>query len=208
MRRIKYLLVGSTKIALVLVIAGMAFLAFKNYQILKRVYSYEEALAAAVEKYQIPQYKQLAMGIMMTESKGKGTDPMQSSESAFGQPNQFDDPKDSIEQGVAYLAEMLQIAKENNCDIWTAVQAYNFGVDYIYYVAENGQKNSLQLADTYSREVLSPLLGNDTQQTYRYWGIRSIVYNGGYLYHNGGNLFYADLVKYNEVKIKIGQYFF
>lgn len=208
MRRIKYLLVGSTKIVLVLVIAGMAFLAFKNYQILKQVYSYEEALAAAVKKYQIPQYKQLAMGIMMTESKGKGTDPMQSSESAFGQPNQFDDPKDSIEQGVAYLAEMLQIAKENNCDIWTAVQAYNFGVDYIYYVAENGQKNSLQLADTYSREVLSPLLGNDTQQTYRYWGIRSIAYNGGYLYHNGGNLFYADLVKYNETKIKIGQFFF
>ncbi len=61
-----------------------------------------------------------------------------------------------------------------NCDLWTAVQAYNFGTDYIDYVAARGGVNTLELAETYSREVLSPLLGNDTEQTYRYWGIQSV----------------------------------
>ncbi|WP_019724730.1 lysozyme family protein, partial [Enterococcus mundtii] len=75
----------------------------------------------------------------------------------------------------------------------TAIQAYNFGKDYIAYVNERGGKNTVRLAEEYSRDVLSPLLGNDNKKTYRYWRIQSLLYNGGYLYHNGGNMFYADV---------------
>nr|AIA94374.1 CAZy families GH23 protein [uncultured Enterococcus sp.] len=108
---------------------------------------------------------------------------MQSSESVYGKQNQFDTPEQSIEQGVSYLAELIEKAEQMNCDLWTAVQAYNFGTDYIDYVAERGGVNTLELAETYSREVLSPLLGNDTEQTYTLLGHPIGLYNGGHLYH-------------------------
>jgi len=172
------------------------------------VYSYEETIAEQTEKYGISDYQELAMSIMLTESKGEGNDPMQSSESAYGKQNQFENAQDSIEQGVAYLAKLIKKSVDMDCDLWTAVQAYNFGTDYIDYVAKNGGENTLELAESYSKEVLSPLLGNDNEQTYRYWGWQSITYNGGYLHHNGGNLFYADVVKFNQWKIKMGSILF
>ena len=42
-----------------------------------------------------------------------------------------------------------------NCDLWTAVQAYNFGTDYIDYVAKNGGENTLELAESYSKSAFS-----------------------------------------------------
>ena len=55
-----------------------------------------------------------------------------------------------------------------------------------------------ELAEEYSREVLSPLLGNDQNTKYRYYRWQALVYNGGYLYQNGGNMFYAEIVKMNR----------
>lgn len=107
-------------------------------------------------------------------------------------------PADSIDQGVKYLAEMIVEAKKQGCDLWTAVQAYNFGKDYIAYVKNHGGENTVELAEAYSKDVLSPLLGNEEGKQYRYWRIQSLLYNGGYLYHNGGNMFYPDIVKMNE----------
>ncbi|HGF7712768.1 TPA: lysozyme family protein, partial [Enterococcus faecium] len=110
----------------------------------------------------------------------------------------IDNPADSIDQGVKYLAEMIMEAKKQGCDLWTAVQAYNFGKDYIAYVKNHGGENTVELAEAYSKDVLSPLLGNEEGKQYRYWRIQSLLYNGGYLYHNGGNMFYPDIVKMNE----------
>lgn len=190
------------------ILLGVGYYSYRNYQILKQVYQFESQVEKATADNGISEYKELAMGIIFTESKGLGNDPMQSSESAFGEPNQFDNPESSIEQGVLYLAQAIKRAESMGTDIWTAVQAYNFGLEYIDYVAERGKFNSLELAEEYSKEVLSPLLGNDEQSQYRYWGFRSITYNGGFLYHNGGNLFYADIVKFNEFKIKATNFLF
>ncbi len=88
------------------------------------------------------------------------------------------------------------------------MQAYNFGLDYIDYVAENGKKHSLELAEQYSKDTLSPQLGNTSQTRYRYLSLHSVFYNGGYLYHNGGNFFYSELVKDNEKKIKQTDFLF
>ena len=41
------------------------------------MYSYEETIAEQTEKYGISDYQELAMSIMLTESKGEGNDPMQ-----------------------------------------------------------------------------------------------------------------------------------
>ncbi|OTN77142.1 hypothetical protein A5886_002222 [Enterococcus sp. 8G7_MSG3316] len=186
---------------LILVVCGALFWGYRNYTALKQVYTYESLITQEAADNDISAYSSLALAIMLTESKGQGDDPMQSSESVYGQQNQFDSPEDSITQGVAYLAELIEKADAQGCDLWTAVQAYNFGTDYIDYVAKNGGVNTLELAESYSKDVLSPLLGNEDQTTYRYWGIQSFFYNGGYLYHNGGNLFYADIVKMNQWKV-------
>ena len=77
-------------------------------------------------------------------------------------------------------------------------QAYNYGLDYIQFVKERGGKHTTELAEEYSREVLSPLLGNDQNTKYRYYRWQALVYNGGYLYQNGGNMFYAEIVKMNR----------
>ncbi|MGX7197108.1 lysozyme family protein [Enterococcus olivae] len=192
---------------LLLLVAGGYYL-YHHYRILKQVYQYESMVETAVQEQGIPEYKDLAMGIIYTESKGQGADPMQSSESAYGEPQQIQDPQESIEQGVAYLAKAITRAEEQQTDLWAAVQAYNFGLEYIDYVAKNGGENSIELAESYSRDILSPLLGNEDQTTYRYLGWQSIIYNGGYLYHNGGNLFYAELVKINEQKVKWTAFWF
>ena len=170
MRKLRRFFIFIAKIAGVLLLIGGLFLGYKNYTALKKVYSYEETIAEQTEKYGISDYQELAMSIMLTESKGEGNDPMQSSESAYGKQNQFENALDSIEQGVAYLAKLIKKSVDMDCDLWTAVQAYNFGTDYIDYVAKNGGENTLELAESYSKEVLSPLLGNDNEQTYRYWG--------------------------------------
>jgi len=191
---------------IILTLGGYYF--YRNYQILKQVHQYESQVARAVQQEDIPQHKDLVLGIIFTETKGEHDDPMQSSESKSGYPNQIDESQESIEQGVAFLAEAIKKADAKGCDLWTAVQAYNFGLDYIDYVAEHGKKHSLKLAEQYSKDTLSPQLGNTAQTRYRYLSLHSVFYNGGYLYHNGGNFFYSELVKANEKKIKQTDFLF
>lgn len=184
---------------LMILVAGGVFFGYRTYDTAKRVHQYEEKVEEAAEKNGVSEYKSLLMAIIYTESKGKGIDLMQSSESAFGSQNQISTQDESIERGVSYFAEVLTLAKEKGDDVWTAVQAYNFGIDYVNYVAKNGGKNTIELAETYSRDVLSPTLGNSEKKQYRYWRIQSLIYNGGYLYHNGGNIFLCRCCKNESV---------
>ncbi|MGH2183153.1 lysozyme family protein, partial [Enterococcus faecalis] len=78
------------------------------------------------------------------------------------------------------------------------VQANNNGLNYIQFVKERCGKHTTELAEEYSREVLSPLLGNDQNTKYRYYPLQALVYNGDYLYQNGDNMFYAEIVKMNR----------
>jgi hypothetical protein len=121
---------------------------------------------------------------------------MQSSESVYGVANQAGH-SESIKSGISFLEQAIEKSNKEKCDIWTAIQAYNFGLAYIDYVAKNGRKNTIELAEKYSLEVVAPSLGNTTGEKYRYLQPFAIKYNGGYLYKNGGNYFYADIVRFN-----------
>ena len=192
------------KIMLFVLLVSIILIGYFGYKIrenVRQVSAYEDEVEVAVKKYDIEKYKDLVLAIIYTESKGKSNDLMQSSESAYGQQHMIDDPSESIDLGVSFLAESLQKAETNGCDVWTAIQAYNFGLDYIEYVANHGGKNSKRLAERYSKEVLSPLLGNTNEKKYRYYRLQSLFYNGGFLYNNGGNMFYVDIVKMNELFI-------
>ncbi|EGO8595542.1 CHAP domain-containing protein [Enterococcus faecalis] len=152
-----------------------------------------------VEKYareeKIPEEVPVLLAIMMVESGGKEPDPMQSSESAGLPQFTLSDSESSIRQGVKHYKKCLEEARALGNDRWTAVQSYNFGRNYNVYVAQNGKVHSTKLADQYSLKVVAPSLGNTTGQRYKYNDPIAVLYNGGWLYLNGGNFFYCDKVK-------------
>lgn len=190
-------------ILLLVIIIVSGLITFKVRQDVKGVLVWEDEVKTAAKHYNIEEYSDVILAIIYTESKGNHVDLMQSSESKYGVRNQIFTSEESIDSGVEHLAEVIKEAKNQNCDIWTAVQSYNFGSKYINFVAARGSKNTLQLAEEYSRDTLAPLLGNSQKETYFYKHPMALLYNGGKLYKNGGNIFYAESVKWNLKAIKL-----
>ena len=161
---------------------------------------------------QVMQYRSLVREVLAEEDTTANEnliledDVMQASESASGETNTISDNKASIRQGIQTLSDELKEAKKKGVDSWTAVQAYNFGKDYIDYVAKHGGTNSLELARAYSRDVVAPSLGNVTGETYLYLHPISLL-NGMELYINGGNIYYSRLVETNMTIMKLFSWF-
>ena len=148
--------------------------------------SYTQDVKDAAVNEQIEDYVNYLLAIMEVESHGIGTDVMQSSESAGLPPNSFKTPQESIAQGAKYFASCVMKASEKECDINTAIQAYNFGTGFIDYVAENGKVYTLDLAIAFAEEK-----SGGKQVAYK--NQIAINYNGGWRYAYG-NMFYAQLV--------------
>ncbi|MDH6364951.1 hypothetical protein M2139_001952 [Enterococcus sp. PF1-24] len=194
-------------IILVCLIVAIYF-GYKIYKNVEQVSSYRQQVTQLTQQYQLEGYENLVLAIIYTESKGNGTDLMQSSESLTGEQSLIHSQEESLNQGMQYLSQAIQAGLDADCDLWTAVQAYNYGLDYIDYVKINGGTNTTKLAERYSKDVVAPFLGNSTEETYRYWRVQSLLYNRGYLYKNGGNFFYAEIVRDNQVFIELYQKFF
>lgn len=143
----------------------------------------------------IPNMVPILLAITQVESGGRLPDPMQSSESAGLPVGTLVDAESSIKQGVKHFKAALDQANQFGCDVWTTVQAYNFGTAYISFVATHGKTTNTKIADEYSRTVVAPSLGNSSGIMYNYLNPVAIPYNGGKLYLNGGNFFYDLLVK-------------
>lgn len=148
--------------------------------------SYTQDVKDAAVNEQVEDYVNYLLAIMEVESHGIGTDVMQSSESAGLPPNSFKTPQESIAQGAKYFASCVMKASEKECDINTAIQAYNYGTGFIDYVAENGKAYTLDLAIAFAEEKSG---GNQVA----YKNQIAIDYNGGWRYAYG-NMFYAQLV--------------
>lgn len=106
----------------------------------EEVQAYEPLIRLYAEKHGILDYVDLIKAIMMTESGGKGSDPMQSSESGYNtryphKPGAITDPEYSIDVGVQTIAAVLKQAKAESPLDWEhiklALQGYNFGNGYI-----------------------------------------------------------------------------
>ena len=187
----------------------LVFFIYKGYQIhrdVKQVMAYRTLVREVLAEEDTGTNEDLILAMIYTETKGKEDDVMQASESATGQTNSITNNKESIRQGIQTLSETLRKAKEKGVDPWTAVQAYNFGQDYIEYIAKNGGKNSLELARKYSKEVVAPSLGNVTGKTYLYLHPISFLH-GSELYVNGGNYYYSRLVEMNQFIMKLFSWF-
>ncbi|MBP1044521.1 lysozyme family protein [Vagococcus sp. BWB3-3] len=187
---------------LIVLIIGGRYLYILKKQV-EEVNKWQETVGQTTEEYGISEYGGIVMAIILTETKGNHIDLMQSSESKYGTTNQITTSEESIHSGVAHLAEVINESESQGTDIWTAVQAYNFGSNYISFISERGNKNTIDLAEEYSRDVLAPMLGNNTGKQYRYMNPQAFIRNRGYLYENGGNFFYADIVKWNMSIMKM-----
>lgn len=154
----------------------------------------QEAKAQGMEGY-----IDLIASIIQVESGGSGTkDIMQSSESAGYPPNYYSTEGLSVRQGVKYLKGIVNILQsfnsgyENNTKL--VAQAYNFGSPFARYVGNTGGSYNLEVAEAYSRTVVAPSLGNFTGETYSYINDTSTRLGKPYLYRNGGNFMYGELV--------------
>ncbi len=110
------------------------------------VEAYTPLIQKYAKQYGIPEYVELIKAVMMQESGGKGSDPMQAAEESFNkryphEPNGIKDPEYSIECGVQELKAALVSAEvENPIDmerIKLALQGYNFGNGYISWAKTN-----------------------------------------------------------------------
>ena len=192
------------RIRRVLVLAVFLFAGYKAYRVqqdVRQVMTYQPMVREILSEKDTPANEELVLAMIYTETKGKEGDVMQSSESASGSTNTINDNASSIRQGVQTLTDNLYLAQKKDVDVWTAVQAYNFGPAYIDYIAQNGKENTLALAKQYSRDTVAPLLGNTTGKTYSY--IHPIsIFHGAELYVNGGNYYYSRQVQLNLYIIK------
>ncbi|MED5052595.1 lysozyme family protein [Anoxybacillus rupiensis] len=126
-----------------------------------KVQRYDPIIRKYAQQFGIEPYVEIMKALMMAESGGRGTDPMQSSESGFNKkypnvPGGIKDPEYSIYVGVQEFKQALERA---NYDILTAIQSYNFGPYFAVWIRENGGKYTLELAEKYSNEYLYPNFG-------------------------------------------------
>ncbi|HFI0041119.1 TPA: lysozyme family protein [Streptococcus suis] len=184
------------RLLLLIVLIFIGIRLFQGYRAVKQVMTYQSMVQEVLAEHDTKANEELVLAMIYTETKGESADVMQSSESATGYTNTITDSKESIRQGVVYLTENLRQAEEKGVEVWTAIQAYNFGPAYIDYIAQNGGEHTLTLAEEYSRTVVAPSLGNSTEETYTYFHPLALL-NGGKLYVNGGNIYYAREVQLN-----------
>ena len=164
---------GGTVLILVIVLVVMCFAGMmlasdeNDMEILpvsEKVKAYEPIIQKYAKENGIPDYVLLIEAVMMQESGGRGTDPMQCSECNFNTlyphtPGSITDPEYSINVGIQNLADCLQIAQcESPLDmdaVKLALQGYNYGQGYITwamnkygeYSKANAVEFSLRMAE-------------------------------------------------------------
>lgn len=119
-------------------------------QVSNEVQGYHPLVEKYAIKYEVDDYVDVMLAMMMQESGGRGLDPMQSSESYCGQRGCIDDPEVSIKQGVYYFSKTLDKA---DGDLKLAIQSYNFGLGFIDYVQERSKNYSQEVAIDFSQEM-------------------------------------------------------
>ncbi|MFQ9457223.1 MAG: lysozyme family protein [Agathobacter rectalis] len=142
------------------IIAGAAFSSSsENSESLSdEVLAYTSVIQQYASQYGIPEYVSAIQAIMMQESGGRGTDPMQCSESPYNtrfshSPGSITDPNYSIEVVVQTFADCISQAgcssPQDMDKLKLAWQGYNYGNGYIGWALQRGgytEANALQFS--------------------------------------------------------------
>lgn len=119
----------------------------KERQINERCESYRSQVEDIAAKYDMSEYVDLILAVMMQESSGQGTDIMQASEGEHNKayprvPNGITDITYSITCGIQDLKQVLEkagVTGPNDLqNIEQALQGYNFGYAYLDFARERG----------------------------------------------------------------------
>ncbi len=147
-------------ILIVGIIAGAAFISSSesSESLSDEVLAYTSVIQQYASQYGIPEYVSAIQAIMMQESGGRGTDPMQCSESPYNTrfphtPGSITDPDYSIEVGVQTFADCIRQAgcssPQDLDKLKLAWQGYNYGNGYIGWALQRGgytEANALQFS--------------------------------------------------------------
>ena len=147
-------------ILIVGIIAGAAFSSGSesSESLSEEVLAYTSVIQQYASQYGIPEYVSAIQAIMMQESGGRGTDPMQCSESPYNTrfphtPGSITDPDYSIEVGVQTFADCISQAgcssPQDMDKLKLAWQGYNYGNGYIGWALQRGgytEANALQFS--------------------------------------------------------------
>jgi len=160
----------------------------------EEVEAYTPMIQLYATEHGIPEYVELIKAVMMQESGGQGTDPMQCSESSFNTryphaPNSITDPEYSIEVGVQSMAYVLELAAvESPIElerISLALQGYNYGSGYITWALTNyggySELNAIEYSDMMAERMGWAGYGDKAYVSHvlRYYPIgRSFMYEG------------------------------
>ena len=142
------------------IIAGAAFSSSSesSESLSDEVLAYTSVIQQYASQYGIPEYVSAIQAIMMQESGGRGTDPMQCSESPYNirfshSPGSITDPNYSIEVGVQTFADCISqegsSSPQDMDKLKLAWQGYNYGNGYIGWALQRGgytEANALQFS--------------------------------------------------------------
>lgn len=112
----------------------------------QEVIAYTPVITQYARQYGIPQFVTAIQAMMMQESGGQGTDPMQSSECPYNtrfpnSPGAITEPEYSIQVGIQYFASCLQeaacLSPMDMDRLSLAWQGYNYGNGYITWAVSN-----------------------------------------------------------------------
>ena len=145
------------------IIGGAAFSGSSesNEALSQEVLSYTATIQKYANQYGILEYVSVIQAIMMQESGGRGTDPMQSSECPYNtrysnSPNAIQDADYSIQVGIQYYADCLREAgctsPQDMDKLKLSLQGYNYGNGYITWALRNYGGYSAENALQFSKE--------------------------------------------------------
>lgn len=155
---------GAVFVVLILIvglIGGAAFLGnSQSSEVLSaEVLAHTPAIQKYASEFGIPEYVSAIQAIMMQESGGRGTDPMQASECPYNTqypntPGAIQDADYSIKVGIQYYADCV---REAGCEspqdmdkLKLSLQGYNYGNGYISWALEKfggySKVNALQFS--------------------------------------------------------------
>ena len=146
----KYLFLFATLFFLLIVfISGAILIALnpetKNIVIIptisNEVLSYKDTVTEAMIIHGVPiEYESWILAQMQQESKGKGDDPMQSSENKYGKVRAIQNPEESIIWGIGVWREHMAIIQELDLKETPELllQSYNFGKGYLHWLKKMG----------------------------------------------------------------------
>ena len=148
-------------IVIVGIIGGAAFMGSSQSAepLSAEVLAHTPTIQRYASEFGIPEYVPVIQAIMMQESGGRGTDPMQSSEFPYNtqypnSPGAIQDPDYSIKVGIQYYADCIREAgctsPQDMDKLKLSLQGYNYGNGYITWAIRNhggySEANALQFS--------------------------------------------------------------